>query len=187
VKRGTAGRNSLSVYIGVCVFLLGSLEGCGKSEPPAAGSAPQQTEKPESAQRQEPPVIESGKTDSGPAEPAPIMKFEEANGFEIYERFCMVCHGATGEGDGFNAFNLEPRPRSLVDKRVGERLTDEELTRSISLGGAGRKQSPLMPGWGHTLNSRQIGYVIAYIRLLQRKALSGEGDSGDQIQASGAG
>lgn len=105
------------------------------------------------------------------------MKFEEVNGSEIYERYCTVCHGATGEGDGFNAFNLEPRPRSLVDERVRERLTDEELTQSISFGGTAHEQSPLMPGWGRTLNGRQIRYVIAYIRLLQRKAQSGEGGS----------
>ncbi len=184
---GHVGRPHRYVYIAICLLLLGSLGGCRTAEPPPADSALRQTEEPQSTQGEEQPAAESGQASSPTAQSTPLMKFEEANGLEIYQHYCMVCHGTSGEGDGFNAFNLDPKPRSLVDQRVRERLTDEELTRSITLGGAGRNQSSLMPGWGHTLNGRRVRYVIAYIRLLQRKAQSEEADSEDRVQASGAG
>ena len=114
-----------------------------------------------------------------------LMKFEEANGYEIYQRYCMVCHGQSGEGDGFNAYNLDPKPRSLIGQYARDRLTDEELNRSISLGGAARNKSPLMPRWGHTLSTRQVRYVIAYIRLLQRQTQSAEAGPEISRQAPG--
>ncbi|HFB98211.1 MAG TPA: cytochrome c [Bryobacterales bacterium] len=98
------------------------------------------------------------------------MKFEEANGFEIYQRYCLVCHGELGEGDGFNAFNLDPKPRSLVDEFMSTRVSDRELSEAVRLGGRERGKSPLMPAWGRTLGDRRIRYVVSYIRLLQQRA-----------------
>jgi len=154
--------------------------GCGTQEAPATDLTPRQIQEPDDAQGGAPPPAEPGqsslaaKGEAAKQELERLMKFEEANGSEIYQRYCKVCHGDSGEGDGFNAFNLDPKPRSLVDQSAREQLTDEALTRSISLGGAGRNKSPLMPRWGRTLSGRQIRYVIAYIRLLQRRVPSAE-------------
>ncbi|MEE9170069.1 MAG: c-type cytochrome [bacterium] len=41
--------------------------------------------------------------------------YAERKGKHLYAHYCAVCHGASGEGDGFNAFNLDPRPRNLAD------------------------------------------------------------------------
>ncbi len=118
-------------------------------------------------------------------ESAPLMQFEEANGFEIYQRYCLVCHGELGEGDGFNAFNLDPKPRSLVDDYMRTRVSDRELTEVIRLGGRKRGRSPLMPPWGRTLGDRQIRYVVSYIRLLQRKAQAAAETSGEEAAETG--
>lgn len=118
--------------------------------------------------------------DSVEEEPVALMKFEEANGFEIYQHYCATCHGDAGDGAGFNAFNLDPKPRSHIDDFARESVSDEELTQSIAFGGAGRGKSPLMPPWGNTLSSRQIRYAVAYIRLLQRRAQASGATSEDE-------
>ena len=117
----------------------------------------------------EPPADEPPATGEENTAPATLMKFEEANGFEIYQRYCLVCHGTQGEGDGFNAFNLDPRPRSLVDEFMRTRVSDEDMTEATRLGGRALDKSPLMPPWDKTLSHRQIRYVISYIRLLQQQ------------------
>lgn len=171
--------------VGVMVFALlfaGSLivGACGSDESPEANSTPPQGADANTGEGPTSPLTEAGQ-DSAPEagedinhEPEQLMTFEEANGFEIYQRYCNVCHGESGAGDGFNAFNLDPGPRSLVGQFAQDQMSDEEIARSIRLGGAGRNKSPLMPRWGNTLNSRQIRYVISYIRLLQQRIHSTE-------------
>lgn len=172
-------RSRCGVRSAIGVLVLAVLiipPGCGRARDSGTEGVAEQGSKAETTPNensvagasQETPLPEN---DDGAGEkPVAMMKFEEANGFEIYQRYCATCHGDAGDGQGFNAFNLDPKPRSHIDKFARESVTDEELTRSIALGGAGRGKSPLMPRWGRTLNPRKIRYVIAYIRLLQRQA-----------------
>src|SRR3982751_2973848 len=39
-----------------------------------------------------------------------------AEGAMLYQTYCYVCHGVTGEGNGAAAFVLDPRPRNF---RIG--------------------------------------------------------------------
>ena len=57
-----------------------------------------------------------------------------------------------GAGDGFNAFNLDPRPRDLSDPALQKKKSDAEFADTIRRGGAGVGLSALMPPWGHTLS-----------------------------------
>ena len=99
---------------------------------------------------------------------APLDSYELRLGKGIYGHYCQTCHGETGAGDGFNAFNLDPRPRDLSDPALQKKKSDAELADTIRRGGAGVGQSVLMPPWGHTLSARQIDEVILYIRALRR-------------------
>jgi mono/diheme cytochrome c family protein len=85
---------------------------------------------------------------------------------DSYRHYCQTCHGETGAGDGFNAFNLDPRPRDLSDPSFQTKKSDAELADTIRRGGAGVGLSALMPPWGHTLSTRQIDEVILSIRAL---------------------
>ena len=96
--------------------------------------------------------------------PETVLNYEQSNGQKLFERYCAVCHGVSGEGDGFNAFNLNPKPRNLSDRAAMQRFSDQQLFTVISQGGAERGKSNLMPPWGHTLNERSIRYLVAYIR-----------------------
>jgi mono/diheme cytochrome c family protein len=99
-----------------------------------------------------------------------VDSYELRLGNEIYRHYCQTCHGETGAGDGFNAFNLDPRPRDLSDPALQKKKSDAELADTIRRGGAGVGMSALMPPWGHTLSARQIDEVILSVRALRKKS-----------------
>jgi mono/diheme cytochrome c family protein len=115
-----------------------------------------------------------------------------ARGHQIFTYYCSHCHGEKGQGNGFNAVNLDPRPRDLSDR--GEpymaELTNQEIFHSIREGLAGsypdkseaaseakeKKKaeedegggSPLMPYWGYTLSEEQVWDLVAFVRTLHK-------------------
>ncbi len=104
-----------------------------------------------------------------PAAAAPaVPSYEMRLGKETYGHYCQSCHGETGAGDGFNAFNLDPRPRDFSDALFQRKKSDADLADAIRRGGSGVGLSPLMPPWGHTLSARQIDDVILYVRALRK-------------------
>ena len=60
---------------------------------PAVALAQQQAEKP-------------------PNPPRPIDSARASRGKAVYERNCISCHGENGDGRGYSAQWLDPRPRS---------------------------------------------------------------------------
>ena len=100
---------------------------------------------------------------------APGASYELRLGQGTYVHYCQTCHGETGAGDGFNAFNLDPRPRDLSDPLYQKKKSDADLADAIRRGGSGVGLSPLMPPWGHTLSARQVDAVILYLRSLSRQ------------------
>lgn len=105
---------------------------------------------------------------SGPKAPAPEVPYELRLGKGVYVHYCQTCHGESGAGDGFNAFNLNPRPRDLSDAAYQKKKTDAELADAVRRGGTGVGLSALMPPWGHTLSRRQIDEVVLYVRALRK-------------------
>ena len=86
----------------------------------------------------------------------PEVSYELRLGKELFRHYCQTCHGETGAGDGFNAYNLDPRPKDFSAPAF-QRKSDADLADAVRRGGAGVGLSPLMPPWGHTLSARQIG------------------------------
>ena len=93
-----------------------------------------------------------------------VLSYEERQGSVLYVKYCAVCHGKEGKGDGFNAFNLDPRPRDFSDSLYMAALSDAQILQTIGGGGRSVNKSPLMPSYGWTIDNRQIRYVAAYIR-----------------------
>ena len=91
-------------------------------------------------------------------------------GRQVWGHYCQTCHGETGAGDGFNAFNLDPHPRDLSDPAFHAKKTDADLREAVRRGGAGVGLSPLMPPWGRTLSVREVEQVLLYVRSLKRPA-----------------
>jgi mono/diheme cytochrome c family protein len=101
-----------------------------------------------------------------PAEPS--LSYELRLGKQVFQHYCLTCHGEAGAGDGFNAFNVDPHPRDLSDPAFQKAKTDGDLADTIRRGGAGVGLSPLMPPWGKTLTPDQIDQVVGYLRRLKR-------------------
>lgn len=96
-------------------------------------------------------------------------KGDSQRGKARYDALCVICHGATGKGDGPTARSLNPRPRDLTDAKYMAGLNDQYLRDIIIKGGAGVGKSPLMPPWNSQLNDADAANVIAYLRSLAKK------------------
>ena len=112
------------------------------------------------------PRQETGRSASKSSPGIPVISYEEASGTHVYGRYCKVCHGDTGEGDGFNAFNLNPKPQNFKDSEWQKATTDLDLRLAISEGGAAVRRSTLMPAWGRVLGQRQTEHVLKCVRSL---------------------
>lgn len=105
---------------------------------------------------------------AGGHESAEDVQFSELAmaGEPLYLHYCAHCHGVSGEGDGFNAENLEKDPAELSDNAFVSKRSNEKLFKVISEGGRAAKKSYLMPVFGRTLSEKEIWSLVAYIRLL---------------------
>ena len=100
--------------------------------------------------------------------PARPSAYELRIGRDVYQHYCIGCHGEKGAGDGFNAFNLDPHPRDLGDPAFQKSKSNADLADAIRRGGAGVGLTSLMPPWGHTLDARHIDAVVLYVRTFRR-------------------
>ena len=99
---------------------------------------------------------------------APSEAYAVRMGQLTFQHYCQTCHGASGAGDGFNAFNLDPRPRDLSDPRFQAKKSDADLLDAVRRGGSGVGLTALMPPWGRTLSPREIEQVVQYVRTFRR-------------------
>jgi len=143
--------------------LLLPAAGCGRT--PSAQTAAAASPSPAATPAATPPATPTPAATPGAA-PTPLP-YTVAMGREVYRHYCMTCHGETGAGDGFNAFNLDPHPRDFSDPAFLKK-SEADVRDAIRRGGAGVGLSPLMPPWGRTLNDRQIDDLILYLRELRR-------------------
>lgn len=131
------------------------------------------------SRHKEPPASPAGRaaitSSAAPAEggaptpPAePPLSYELRLGKRVFQHYCQTCHGETGAGDGFNAFNIDPHPRDLSDPAFQKTKADADLADTIRRGGVGVGLSPMMPPWGRTLAPDQIDQVVGYLRTLKR-------------------
>ena len=97
---------------------------------------------------------------------SPIWAQNQAEGKKLYTAYCSSCHGDQGKGDGMAARSLPIKPKDHTDGATMNRLSDQNLTDTISKGGAAVGKSSFMPGWGGSLNEKQIRDIVAYIRTL---------------------
>lgn len=93
----------------------------------------------------------------------PGKTYNERLAEHTYEKYCAVCHGIEGKGDGFNSYNLDPHPTDFTNIEYMNVLSYEHLVQAISEGGRGINKSPLMPAWGNTLTSDDVHRLATYV------------------------
>ena len=65
---------------------------------------------------------------------------------KMFATVCVMCHGADGTGTGPAAETLNPKPRNYTDPAWQASVTDDDIRKTILLGGQGVGKSPMMPG-----------------------------------------
>ena len=83
-----------------------------------------------------------------------------ARGEEVYKNFCLVCHGASGKGDG-PIIGKFPNPPAYQTERV-KNFPEGRLFHVITRGWG------LMPSHGEQIDVRDRWYLVQYIQKLQQ-------------------
>jgi len=89
-----------------------------------------------------------------------------ADGKALYASYCSVCHGEKGKGDGVGAKGLPAKPADHTNGALMNQLSDKYLVEIISKGGTAVGKSGFMPGWGSSLNDKQIRDLVSFIRSI---------------------
>ena len=100
----------------------------------------------------------------------PELGYNGRQGKALFEYYCATCHGTAGRGDGFNSYNLDPKPRDLTDPELQAERSDEDLAAVIRSGGGAAGLSTGMPPWGRTLSELEIRNLVVFVRLLPELA-----------------
>lgn len=82
----------------------------------------------------------------------------------VFRTYCVLCHGATGEGNGRTARMYNPRPANLVKSQHNEAYKEQIIRR----GGEGMGRSPFMPPWGEQLTDEQISDLVQFLKSISR-------------------
>lgn len=84
-------------------------------------------------------------------------------GMHLYEKYCQVCHGSEGDGDGIMTKLMGITPMDHTNPNETNALDNEEIARRI-LDGKGR----FMPAWRGILSQADVEALVSYIRLLSQ-------------------
>ncbi|MBI3450095.1 MAG: c-type cytochrome [Acidobacteria bacterium] len=102
--------------------------------------------------------------------PVPPLPYGAREGQALFHHYCATCHGDEGQGDGLNAYNLDPKPRDLSDPAFQRKRSDDDLAGVIRSGGGVAGLSTGMPPWGRTLGERRIRNIVTFLRTLKAAA-----------------
>jgi len=87
-----------------------------------------------------------------------------AKGHETYRKTCAPCHGDAGKGDGPASKIFKPPPRDHTDAAYMDAITDEDMAKTIQMGGA-LKGKPAMPSHP-AIRGEEMTALVAYVRTL---------------------
>ena len=93
--------------------------------------------------------------------PLTISKENIANGKNLYQVQCSICHGVLGEGNGSIGKSLFPHPANLAFSRKLPITTDAFLFWTLSDGG--KLLNTAMPAFRKRLSDKEIWQISIYI------------------------
>ena len=82
-------------------------------------------------------------------------------GKTLYMKYCEVCHGPSGKGDGYLFF--DPPVADLTSPAI-QKKSDAELWRTVHEG----VQNTAMGTWKFVLSEEEITMVLTYVRFLSQ-------------------
>ena len=102
-----------------------------------------------------------------------VRKFKDSpeamliRGKLVFDHYCTLCHGETGEGNGRAAKVHNPRPANLVKSLVPEQY----IEMIVRKGGKAVGRYEGMPPWEDQLTNEQIIDVRTYVLSLRGSAV----------------
>ncbi len=108
---------------------------------------------------------------------------------QIFKQRCVVCHGANGQGDGPGAATLNPKPQNYTDPAWQAKVTDEELKKAITQGGAAVGRSPIMvpnPDLAKPDQAAVLDEIVKIVRGFNGKGGAAPAAGGPAPAAGGA-
>lgn len=93
---------------------------------------------------------------------------QAARGAVVYKAYCVLCHGARGNGS-----SRMTKLRSDISLKIGNKALDyyDQIVRQ---GGPAVGRSEFMPAWDSELTHEQIDDVVAYLALVNDPVRRGE-------------
>jgi len=105
-------------------------------------------------------------------------------GSDVYQTYCIGCHGQNQDGNGVNAASLNPKPRNLRDAPFMQAMSYQRIYTSVHKGVPGTA----MPRWENTLSEDQMKNAIAYVLSLSApKPAAGASDASASSTTSAGG
>jgi mono/diheme cytochrome c family protein len=86
-------------------------------------------------------------------------------GAQTYSKYCALCHGDSGKGDGRAASLQKKRPADLTASVA----TYEDKLEIVRKGGAAVKRSVSMPAWSEVLTAQEIKDVVAFLESMSSR------------------
>jgi mono/diheme cytochrome c family protein len=100
---------------------------------------------------------------------AQTAKGDPARGKELYQLYCVSCHGENGDGKGPVGVTLQPPPRDFTSAGFLYGGTDQDIFEVITNGAASKGGSPLMTPWGAVISEEDRWSLVRYVRSLEKK------------------
>ncbi len=93
---------------------------------------------------------------------------DAAKGKQVYEIYCVTCHGPKGDGQGPVGKTLNPPPRDFTKGEFKYGGTDQDIFDVISNGAAPKGGSPLMVAWEGVISESDRWGLVKYIHSLKK-------------------
>ena len=87
-----------------------------------------------------------------------------ARGALVFSKYCALCHGASGTGDG-RASALQKVPPANLTWSTQPRSYKLQI---VTRGGADMGRSESMPAWREVLSEAEIQDVVSYVETLRK-------------------
>jgi len=106
------------------------------------------------------------------------------DGLAVYERYCAVCHGPEGDGQGPASYLIFPKPRNLARGQfklrstpMGLLPTDDDLVQTVSNGIPGTA----MFDFGELLSETELEAVVQHVKSLHPGFATATPPTADQL------
>ena len=114
---------------------------------------------------------------AGLKNPVALSDVSLEEGKRLYENFCLICHGATGQGDGPVVQRNGPKPPAYTSEQLKD-LVEGKMYHSIHYG------KNMMGSHASQLTPTQRWTIIHYVQTLQKGGASAPATDSTKAVAS---